>query len=90
MLYYFLYQLLFREYGAGSSDSYLFKGLNVFQYVTFRTAWATITALLITLFFGKGVIRKLAELKFGPSYVSRKGPYVSRKRELQFGRSTST
>lgn len=73
MLYYFLYQVLFREYGAGSSDSYLFKGLNVFQYVTFRTAWATITALLITLFFGKGVIRKLAELKFGQE-IREEGP----------------
>jgi phospho-N-acetylmuramoyl-pentapeptide-transferase len=65
MLYYFLYQVIFREYGDGPSDPYLFKGLNVFQYVTFRTAWSTITALLITLFFGKPVILKLAELKFG-------------------------
>jgi len=73
MLYYFLYQVIFREYGAGSSDSYLFKGLNVFQYVTFRTAWATITALLITLFFGKVVIRKLAELKFGQE-IREEGP----------------
>ncbi len=73
MLYYFLYQLIFREYGAGASDSYLFKGLNVFQYVTFRTAWATITALLITLFFGKVVIRKLAELKFGQE-IREEGP----------------
>ena len=64
MLYYFLYQLLFREYGS-ASESYFYKGLNVFQYVTFRTAWATITALLITLFFGRPVIRKLAEMKFG-------------------------
>lgn len=73
MLYYFLYQLIFREYGAGSSDSYLFKGLNVFQYVTFRTAWATITALLITLFFGKRVIRKLSDLKFGQE-IREEGP----------------
>jgi phospho-N-acetylmuramoyl-pentapeptide-transferase len=64
MLYYFLYQLLFREYGA-ASESYFYKGLNVFQYVTFRTAWAAITSLLITLFFGKVVIRKLADMKFG-------------------------
>src|SRR5688500_1366507 len=73
MLYYFLYQVIFRDYGAGASDSYLFKGLNVFQYVTFRTAWATITALLITLFFGKPVIRKLAELKFGQE-IREEGP----------------
>ena len=64
MLYYFLYQFLFREYGA-ASESVFYKGLNVFQYVTFRTAWATITALLITLFFGRPVIRKLADMKFG-------------------------
>ncbi|HUR98511.1 MAG TPA: phospho-N-acetylmuramoyl-pentapeptide-transferase [Pyrinomonadaceae bacterium] len=72
MLYYFLYQVLFRQY-AGASESYFYKGLNVFQYVTFRTAWSTITALLITLFFGKTVIRKLAELKFGQE-IREEGP----------------
>ena len=30
----------------------LIKALNVFQYVTFRTAYATITALLLSLVFG--------------------------------------
>ena len=73
MLYYLLYQFIFREYGSGPTDPYLFKGLNVIQYVTFRTAWATITALLITLFFGKPVIRKLAELKFGQE-IREEGP----------------
>ncbi len=64
MLYHFLYQLIYREYGA-TSEAWFYKGLNVFQYVTFRTAWATITALLITLFFGNRVIKKLADMKFG-------------------------
>lgn len=64
MLYYFLYQLLYRGYGA-SSESYVFKGLNVFQYVTFRTGLATITSLLVSLFLGKWVIKKLQELKVG-------------------------
>jgi phospho-N-acetylmuramoyl-pentapeptide-transferase len=64
MLYHILYQLLFRQYGA-ASESYFYKGLNVFQYVTFRTAWATITALLLSLFLGKYVIRKLDALKVG-------------------------
>jgi phospho-N-acetylmuramoyl-pentapeptide-transferase len=73
MLYYLLYQVIFREYGAEPNDPYLFKGLNVFQYVTFRTAWSTITALLITLIFGKSVIRKLAELKFGQE-IREEGP----------------
>ncbi len=64
MLYYFLYQLVFKQYG-GAGESIFYKGLNVFQYLTFRTAWATITALLISLLFGSKVIRKLTELKIG-------------------------
>jgi len=64
MLYYLLYQFIFKQYGA-ASESYIFKGLNVIQYVTFRTAWATITALLISLLFGGKVIKKLAALKVG-------------------------
>lgn len=64
MLYYLLYQIIFKQYGAGS-ESYFYKGLNVFQYVTFRTAWATITALLISLLLGGKVIKKLLELKIG-------------------------
>jgi len=64
MLYYFLYQIIYRQYGAGS-ESYFYKGLNVIQYLTFRTAWATITALLISLVFGGKVIDKLAAMKVG-------------------------
>ena len=64
MLYYFLYQLIFKSYG-GVGESIFYRGLNVFQYVTFRTAWATITALLISLLFGGKVIKKLQELKIG-------------------------
>ena len=72
MLYYFLYQLIFRQYGS-ASESYFFKGLNVFQYVTFRTAFATITALLVSLFFGGKVIKKLTALKFGQE-IREEGP----------------
>ncbi|MGI8788972.1 MAG: phospho-N-acetylmuramoyl-pentapeptide-transferase [Pyrinomonadaceae bacterium] len=64
MLYYFLYQFVFQQYGR-NSESYFFKGLNVIQYVTFRTAWATITALLISLLFGGKVIKRLTALKIG-------------------------
>lgn len=64
MLYYLLYQLVYKNYGAGS-DSMFYKGLNVFQYITFRTTWATISALLISLFLGGTVIKKLTELKIG-------------------------
>jgi phospho-N-acetylmuramoyl-pentapeptide-transferase len=64
MLYYLLYQVIFQEYGR-NSESYIFKGLNVIQYITFRTTWSTITALLISLLFGGKVIRKLRELNIG-------------------------
>ncbi|MGI8545548.1 MAG: phospho-N-acetylmuramoyl-pentapeptide-transferase [Aridibacter sp.] len=64
MLYYLLYEILFKTYGE-TSQAYLLKGMNVFQYLTFRTAWATITALLMSLLLGGKVIRKLTELKYG-------------------------
>lgn len=64
MLYYFLYQWIFREYGQ-TSESLFFRGLNVFQYVTFRTAMATATALLISLLFGGKVIQKIRSLNVG-------------------------
>jgi phospho-N-acetylmuramoyl-pentapeptide-transferase len=64
MLYYFLYQLIFKQYG-GAGESIFYKGLNVFQYVTFRTAWATITALLLSLLFGGKVIKKLRAMNIG-------------------------
>ena len=64
MLYYLLYQWIFRDYGQ-TSESIFFRGLNVFQYVTFRTAMATITALLISLLFGGKVIKKLRSLNVG-------------------------
>ena len=64
MLYYFLYQFIYQTYGRGG-ESIFYKGLNVIQYITFRTAWATITALLISLLFGGKVIKKLADLNIG-------------------------
>lgn len=62
MLYYFLYQLIYKNYSAGS-ESIFIKGLNVFQYISFRTVWATLTALAISLLLGGRVIEKLKELK---------------------------
>ena len=68
MFYYFLYKLIYQPNcpeGNCVSESIFLKGMNVFQYVTFRTALATIIALLISLLFGGKVIKKLADLKFG-------------------------
>jgi phospho-N-acetylmuramoyl-pentapeptide-transferase len=39
------------------------KGLNVFSYVTFRAVAAAVTAFLLSLAFGKVVIRKLIRLR---------------------------
>jgi len=72
MLYYFLYQFLFQQYGR-NTESIFIKGLNVFQYVTFRTAMAAITSLLVSLLLGGKVIKKLADLKFGQE-IREEGP----------------
>ena len=41
------------------------KAFNIFQYISFRSAYAAVTALLISFLLGPWVIRKLAELKIG-------------------------
>jgi phospho-N-acetylmuramoyl-pentapeptide-transferase len=66
VLYYFLYKLVYQsQCPGGTCESVFYKGLNVIQYITFRTAWATITALIISLLFGSKVIQKLRDLKIG-------------------------
>jgi len=48
-----------------------FHALNVFRYITVRTALASITALLITLVLGPWVIGRLARLQ-SASYPGRR------------------
>jgi len=38
-------------------------GLNVFRYITFRSAYAVVTALLVCFFFGPPLIRRLRDFK---------------------------
>jgi phospho-N-acetylmuramoyl-pentapeptide-transferase len=71
MVYYFLYELLYNHFKDG--ESYLIKGLNVFQYVTFRTAYSTITALLISLLFGGRFIEALRRWNVGQQ-IREEGP----------------
>ena len=54
MLYNLLYPL--------STD---FSILNVFRYITFRSVWALLTALIISILVGPWFIRFLKKLKFG-------------------------
>ena len=71
MIYYFLYELLYTHFK--DKDWYLVKALNVFQYITFRTAYATITALLISLFFGGRLIEALKQWNVGQQ-IREEGP----------------
>src|ERR671916_431258 len=73
MLYHIFYEWLFQSLSGPGEQSYFVKALNVFQYVTFRTTYATITALLISLLFGGRVIRMLTELKIGQQ-IREEGP----------------
>jgi phospho-N-acetylmuramoyl-pentapeptide-transferase len=50
-----------------------FHALNVFRYITVRTALASLTALMITLVLGPWVIRRLAELQIG-QFIREEGP----------------
>ncbi len=43
---------------------------NVFKYITFRSAYATVTALLICFIFGEWMIRKLERLQIGETIDS--------------------
>ena len=53
MIYYIFYEWLFKALSAGGGgESYFVKGLNVIQYVTFRTGLAAVTALLLSLLLG--------------------------------------
>ncbi|MGP8252850.1 MAG: phospho-N-acetylmuramoyl-pentapeptide-transferase [Terracidiphilus sp.] len=63
MLYWLLYEKLFP----------FFHPFRIFRYLTFRTAFASLTALLIALFIGPYVIQKLREFQIG-QFVRDDGP----------------
>ncbi|HET6266507.1 MAG TPA: phospho-N-acetylmuramoyl-pentapeptide-transferase [Acidobacteriota bacterium] len=48
-------------------------GVALFQYITFRTAAATMTGMLIVLFFGGWAIRKLRDFQIGQQ-IRQEGP----------------
>src|SRR5262249_40371698 len=53
--------------------------LNVTRYITFRTAGASLTALVIGLFVGPWMIRKLREFQIG-QVIRQEGPATPRPR----------
>jgi phospho-N-acetylmuramoyl-pentapeptide-transferase len=62
MLYYLLYPL-----------RNLISGFNVFRYITFRTAWAALTALVISFILGPWLIERMRAIKLG-QYIREEGP----------------
>ncbi len=69
MLYYLTQTLLERTDGTALGDT--ISGLRVFRYITFRTAGAAITALLLSLWLGPWIIAWLKRMNFGEHYTSR-------------------
>src|SRR3981081_1242453 len=77
MIYYTFYQLIFNH---PNQDWWLVKGLNVFQFVTFRTAYASVTALLISLLSGRRVINALKKWNIGQQ-IREEGPQAHMARQ---------
>ena len=69
MLYWLLYRKLYLY----------FSPFRIFRYLTFRTAFASLTALLITLIIGPFVIEKLREFQIG-QYIREEGPKAHQKK----------
>lgn len=59
---------------------HLFSPFNVFQYITFRSVGAAVTALIISLFITPGVIRKLRAFHIG-QHIREEGPQTHFKKE---------
>jgi phospho-N-acetylmuramoyl-pentapeptide-transferase len=69
LLYWLLYQKLFPY----------FRLFRVFHYLTFRTVFASLTALLIGLLIGPFVINRLREFQIG-QYIRNEGPQSHQKK----------
>ncbi len=69
MLYYLLYDQLHRRVSP----------FRVFQYITFRTAFASLTALFLCIALGPWLINKLREFQIG-QYIREEGPKSHQKK----------
>jgi phospho-N-acetylmuramoyl-pentapeptide-transferase len=75
MLFHILYEFLYPLYKYWAP----LRVLNVFQYITFRTAYASITALLISLLLGPWLIARLREFQIG-QHIREEGPKSHQKK----------
>jgi len=69
LLYWLLYQVLYRH----------FTPFRIFRYLTFRTAFASLTALFMGLIIGPAIIRRLREFQIG-QYIREEGPQAHQKK----------
>ena len=69
MIYYLSQQLL--DWSAGTVWSERLSALRLFRYITFRSAGAAVTALMLSWWLGPKVIKWLRELKFGQDYADK-------------------
>ncbi|MDD5258704.1 MAG: phospho-N-acetylmuramoyl-pentapeptide-transferase [bacterium] len=58
----------------------IFSPFNIFQYITFRSVGAALTALVVSLFITPGVIRKLRNFHIG-QHIRVDGPQTHLKKE---------
>ena len=65
-IYDFWYQAFEAEKASGHQGwAYSCSFLNLFQYITFRAAFAGLLAFILSVIFGPWVIRRLISLKVG-------------------------
>lgn len=69
MLYWLLYQRLHE----------FFPPFRIFSYITFRTAFASLTALFMGMIVGPAIIRQLREFQIG-QYIREEGPAAHQKK----------
>jgi len=69
MLYFLLYEKLQKH----------ISGFRVFQYITFRTAFASLTALFLCIALGPWLINKLRQFQIG-QYIREEGPKSHQKK----------
>jgi phospho-N-acetylmuramoyl-pentapeptide-transferase len=69
-MFFYLSQYL-RTRAEGTEWAELLSPLRVFNYITFRSAGAAVTALLFSWIMGPSVIAWLKRLKFGQDYVDK-------------------
>jgi len=69
LLYWLLYQVLYRH----------FSPFRIFRYLTFRTAFASLTALFMGMIIGPAIIQRLRDFQIG-QYIREEGPKAHQKK----------